>query len=211
VRFGNQYLFGPSLLIALPPFPDQPDTYEVKLPHGAWYDYWKGTLLAGSSTDSSSNLGSLQIRPSPETLPVYVRGGSILPEQPPVQSTEERPDGPLTLKVYPGENCLGRLYQDDGKSFAFRQGDFLRMSFSCKQTAQGISVRIDKSEGKFAPWWKDIEIVVYGWSAEQADIWQDGKASSLAVKVDQDLHTVTSIVPGGRQGTEIEFHRKRLN
>jgi alpha-glucosidase len=208
VRFGNQYLLGRSLLIALPPFPEQPDTYEVKLPHGTWYDYWKGTLLAGSSTDSSANLGSLQIHPTLETLPVYVRGGSILPEQPLVQSTEERPNGPLTLRVYPGENCQGSLYQDDGKSFAFKQGDFLRISFSCEQTADNIKVHIGQPEGKFAGWWKDFELVVYGWNSEHAEILQDGKASSYTAAVDPELHTVKIVVADGKQATEIEFRGK---
>jgi alpha-glucosidase len=208
VRFGNQYLLGRSLLVALPPFPEQPDTYEVKLPHGPWYDYWKGTLLAGSSTDSSSNLGSLQIHPTLETLPVYVRGGSILPEQPLVQSTEERPNGPLTLRVYPGENCQGSLYQDDGKSFAFKHGDFLRISFSCQQTADDIKVHIGQPEGKFAGWWKDFELVVYGWNSEHAEILQDGKASSYTATVDPELHTVKIVVADGKQATEIEFRGK---
>ena len=209
VRFGNQYLFGRSLLIAQPPYPEQPDTYEVKLPHGAWYDYWKGTLMPGSSTDSSSNLGSLQVQPSLETLPVYVRGGTILPEQPLVQSTEERPSGPLTLRVYPGEDCQGSLYQDDGKTFAFKQGDFLRMSFSCKQTANGIIVSISQPQGKFTGWWRDLEIVVYGWDGGQADVLQDGKASTYRPTIDSEHHRVTIVIPDGRQATELEFRGKQ--
>jgi alpha-glucosidase len=209
VRFGNQYLFGPSLLIALPPYPEQPDTYEVKLPHGPWYDYWKGTLMPGSSTDSSSSLGSLQVQPSSDTLPVYVRGGTILPEQPLVQSTEERPNGPLTLRVYPGENCQGSLYQDDGKTFAFKQGDFLRMSFSCKQTANGISVSISQPQGKFTGWWRDFEIVVYGWNGGQADVLQDGKASTYRPTIDPESHKVTIIIADDRRATELEFRGKQ--
>ena len=42
-------------------------------------------------------------------MPVYVRGGSILPLQPLVQNTDETPVGPLELRVYPGSDCSGSL------------------------------------------------------------------------------------------------------
>jgi len=49
------------------------------------------------------------------------------PEQPLVQSTDEKPQGPLTLRVYPsalpGKDCGGSLYLDDGTSYAFKKGD----------------------------------------------------------------------------------------
>ena len=51
--------------------------------------------------------------------------------KPLAQSTEETPVGPLTLRVYASENCHRGLYQDDGKSFAFRSGQYLRSHFSC--------------------------------------------------------------------------------
>ena len=55
------------------------------------------------------------ITPTLANLPVYVRAGSIIPISPLTQNTEEIPNGPLTLRVYAGDNCHGTLYQDDGK------------------------------------------------------------------------------------------------
>ena len=78
---------------------------------------------------------------------MFVRAGAIVPEQPLVQSTDEKPQGPLTLRVYPptepGEDCAGSLYLDDGVSYDFRKGDFLRMGFTCQ--ARGARTHRDDS------------------------------------------------------------------
>ncbi len=71
-----------------------------------------------------------KIHPALDTLPVYVRGGSILPMQPLIQSTDETPNGPLELRVYPGQPCAGSLYLDDGHTLGYQHGEFLRQTFT---------------------------------------------------------------------------------
>jgi alpha-glucosidase len=69
------------------------------------------------------------------------------------------------LRVYAGENCRGDLYQDDGKSFAFRSGAFLRLHFSCEVTPDGsLTVHLSAREGSFAPWWKQVRLEAFGWT-----------------------------------------------
>jgi alpha-glucosidase len=109
----------------------------------------------------------LLITPKLAELPVYVRGGSILPIAPLTQSTDETPVGPLTLRVYVGENCRGDLYQDDGKSFAFRSGQFLRLHFSCEAKPDGsLIVHLSAREGSFIPWWKQVRVEAFGWTPQ---------------------------------------------
>jgi alpha-glucosidase len=83
--------------------------------------------------------------------------------QPLVQSTDEVPQGPLELHVYPGAECKGSIYLDDGHSFRYKEGAFLREDFTCEKTSGGIRVKLGAREGKFAPWWKQIEVVVHEW------------------------------------------------
>jgi alpha-glucosidase len=111
------------------------------------------------------------------TLPVFVRPGTILPIEPLVQSTEEQPSGPLTLRVFPGANCSGTLYQDDGTSFAYQRGEFLRMSFSCQGSAThgGMNIHIGKHDGSYPAWWKEIAIQVNGLSARPSSVTVNGK------------------------------------
>ena len=161
---GNEFLFGPDLLVAPPPFPEQPDSYALALPAGLWYDYWTGEKIQSPGPGAKTPLpANMLIQPKLETLPVYVREGSILPMQSVIQSTEETPTGPLTLRVYPGKNCHGSLYQDDGKTFAYSRGDFLRIEFSCELTPQGVSLRLGEHQGSFQPWWHKVHFEIYGW------------------------------------------------
>ena len=90
-----------------------------------------------------------------------------MPIAPLTQNTEETPAGPLTLRVYAGENCRGDLYQDDGKSFAFRSGQFLRRHFSCEVNSDGTLKSISALEkARFVPWWKQVRIEAFGWRSQ---------------------------------------------
>ena len=187
---GGEFMFGPSLLVADNPSPEEVAPYEVHLPPGFWYDYWTGATLDRRNPSAHHDLeirdappDSLQpimITPALAELPVYVRSGSILPLAPLVQSTEEKPNGPLTLRVFPplaGGACAGDLYQDDGISFDFRKGAFLRLHLTCSTDAKGaVTVQIPAREGKFQPWWTEYRIELVGAKASHATI--AGKTSA---------------------------------
>ena len=167
---GNEFLFGSNLLVAPAVYPEKPDAYTVELPSVNWYNYWTGEKVDGGVwSDGAPALNDpgfigrkIMIKPELEVLPVFVREGSILPLQPLVQSTSETPKGPLTLRVYPGMDCKGSLYIDDGQTFAYRQGDFLRMEFTCSEKPNGITVHIGSHQGRFIPWWKNLQVEIYG-------------------------------------------------
>jgi alpha-glucosidase len=154
------FLLGASLLVAASPTPESSQDYRVCLPAGGWYDYWTGLAVAGEGDGKPATLTET---PKLERLPVFVRAGTLLPRQPLVQSTQQVPDGPLTLDVYPGDDCEGMLYADDGHSMAHAKGSFLRQRLRCATTENGLEIGFDAREGDFVPWWKRIEIVVHGW------------------------------------------------
>lgn len=195
---GNEFLFGASLLVAPPPFPEQPNAYPLVLPPGVWYDYWTGAKAPAPGT---------QIKPQLDTLPVFVREGAILPLQPLVQSTLQKPDGPLTLRIYPGPNCAGSLYQDDGVSFDYRSGKFLRIAFSCEVTSEGVKVRLGSREGNYPPWWTQVRLELYGWDTTAARVTASGIAGTLAVSVNPALHQISVTLPDAPRGVELVFRR----
>ena len=188
----GEFLLGPSLLIAPPPYPDETDSYSVKLPSSDWYDYWTGARVSAPCPTSTNVLDpatlhghdvplSMQVTPELAKLPVYVRGGSILPIAPLVQSTNETPKGPLTLRVFVGDDCSGQLYQDDGKTYAFQNGGYLRMKFSCKETAEGLRLEISQHEGSYPAWWKEIDAEIYGWVPKEGKVSLNEKAVPLQI------------------------------
>jgi alpha-glucosidase len=170
---GSEFLFGPSILVAPSPSPEEVAPYEVHLPPGTWYDYWTGARLDRRDRSSARDLElrdahvekPLLITPKLADLPVYVREGTILPLAPLTQSTQEKPNGPLTLRIYPGDNCHGDLYEDDGKSFAFRSGQYLRIHFACTVQADGsLQIHIGPRQGSYTPWWTEVRLEAFGWT-----------------------------------------------
>ena len=202
---GNEFLLGRSLLVAPPPYPEKSDEYRVLLPRALWYDYWTGELVNDHVSQPVANpILSVPELPRLEALPVFVREGTILPLQPLTQSTPELPQGPLTLRVYPGENCAGSLYQDDGTSMAYKQGEFLRMQFSCERTMRSIKLHIGPHEGTHQPWWKQLQIEVYGWSFRSPLVHAKSLVGSAA-KLDPVHHMVSIVIPDDGRGTDLEL------
>jgi alpha-glucosidase len=201
---GNQFLFGPAILVAPSPFPEQPDDYDARLPGPNWFDYWSGLALKAEVFDAQNNLLRVKVHPSFDVLPVYVRAGSIIPMQPVVQDTAEPPNGPLILRVYPGSGCAGSLYQDDGTTFDYRNNGYLRLTFSCAQTSTGWKVNISEREGAFKPWWTKIEVTLFGWDADGANVTLQG-TRVLTAKVDRRNHSVAVEVPDQPSASSIEF------
>jgi alpha-glucosidase len=208
----GEFLFGPDLLVAASPSPEEVAPYEVHLPPGIWYDYWTGQRLDRrdkiaardlEQRDTLTQSKPIMITPTLADLPVYVREGTILPIAPLTQNTEEKPNGPLTLRVYPGDNCHGDLYQDDGKSFDFRNGAYLRIHYTCTQNPDGsLAIQLGPQQGTFAPWWKTIRIEAYGFTPKTSlATTPTGKQKLQPIR---NAYTLT--IPNNPQGTSLTLN-----
>jgi alpha-glucosidase len=202
------------LLIAPQPYPDELDTYEIEFPSPDWYNYWTGEKLvlpvfpAPAISDSPAvpdRDGKFSIRVTPELsqLPVFVRAGSILPIAPVVQSTNETPQGPLTLRVYLGDKCAGELYQDDGKTYAFQHGAYLRMKFSCQRTTEGLRLTIGPHEGSYPAWWKEIHAEIYGFTPKQGGVVVNGSKIPALIAMEPRRAAFTIMDDG--KGADVEL------
>lgn len=155
------FTLGRSLLIAPPPKMESPQSYDVCLPAGGWFDFWTGKPVTPAGGQGSP-VETITELPALDRLPVFVRAGSIIPSQPLVQSTAQTPQGALTLDVYPGADCSGSLYLDDGHSMGFARGHYLRQLFRCEQLKSGeLKIEFLRREGDYAPWWKRIALAVH--------------------------------------------------
>ena len=215
---GNAFMVGPDLLVAQSPYPDELDDYQVALPPSSWYDYWTGSRIDAASWRKGIDNApvaqpEVHIHRDVETLPVFVRAGSIVPEQPLVESTDIKPEGPLTLRVYPpttfGAGCDGSLYLDDGVSYDFKKGDSLRLRFTCRLSAEGLIVTVAPREGSFEPWWKQLSIEVYGttkpYSAANVTSLARPGSAPVTTSFDAEHHRVTALVSDDPKGLELEL------
>ena len=144
------FTVGRDLLVSAPPRPESPQPFDICLPAGGWYDYWTGLPVAKHKLTQAPKL---------DVVPVFVRAGAILLRQPLVQSTSETPKGPLQLDVYPGDDCRGLLYFDDGVTIG---GLNLRQAIECTVAEKGLALRFGAREGAWRPWWKQIAVTVHG-------------------------------------------------
>jgi alpha-glucosidase len=187
------FTLGRALLVAPPPKMESPQAYDICLPKGAWYDYWTGKRV---------DLATIKETPGLERLPVFVRAGSILPRQPLVQSTSETPKGPLGIDIYPGPDCRGTIYLDDGHSMAFEKGHYLRQAIECSTENGKLQLAFRPRQGDYAPWWKQIRIVIHDRSA-------GAQINSPAVPIERirgaNPGALEFLVPDAPNGMHIEI------
>jgi alpha-D-xyloside xylohydrolase len=114
-EIGDQFLFGPALLVN-PVTDPGVDSRRLYLPQATWHDFWTGERIPGG--------GFITAQAPLETLPLYVRAGSILPMGPFVQYTSEKPADPIELRIYPGADGDFTLYEDDGETYSYEKGAY---------------------------------------------------------------------------------------
>jgi alpha-glucosidase len=107
--------------------------------------------------------------------------------------------------VYPprhaGDRCEGSLYLDDGISYAYEKGEFLRLKFTCELTPSGITVKIGPREGSFTPWWTQFSVEVYGAEKPAAKVSADSGA--IAASYDSEHHRVVAALPDDAKGLSL--------
>jgi alpha-glucosidase/alpha-D-xyloside xylohydrolase len=133
VARGDEYLWGRDMLVA-PVVEKGATSRRLYLPRGAWFDFWNEQRVdGGREIERPVDLA---------TMPLYVRAGAILPMGPVRQYTDEVVDEPVTLVVYPGADGESSWYEDDGRTFAYRDGDFMRVTMRWRDSARRLSLRL---------------------------------------------------------------------
>jgi alpha-glucosidase/alpha-D-xyloside xylohydrolase len=109
----DEYMYGPAFLVA--PVTEQGATHRtVYLPAGCdWYSYWTNERLHGGQT--------IVVNAPIDTLPLFVRAGSIVPLGSEVDSAQQI-QKIASVHVYPGANGSFTLFEDDGKTYAYENG-----------------------------------------------------------------------------------------
>ena len=126
----NEYMYGPAFLVA--PVTEQGATHRtVYLPAGCdWYNYWTNERLHGGQTI---------VADAPiDTLPLFVRAGSIVPLGSDVDSTQEK-QRIGSVRVYPGANGSFTLFEDDGKTYAYEKGGGSITTFTWDEAAHQLT------------------------------------------------------------------------
>ena len=163
VARGDEYLWGRDMLVA-PVVEKGARERKLYLPQGAWYDFWTKEKLAGGTEISRSvDLA---------TTPLYVRAGAIIPMGPVRQYTGEKVDGPLKLWVYPGRDGAFTLYEDDGKTFNYRRGEFMRLQLTWSDRPGTLKMQLANGSRMLPPTMRNIEVRVANEAATKAVVFE---------------------------------------
>jgi alpha-glucosidase len=150
----DQVLFGQDLLVA-PVYRPGINARAVYLPDGVWYERSTGRRLTG--------LSSVIAQADLTAVPIYTRGGAVVPMGPILQHTDERPLDPLTLEIYTDSagSAGGVLYEDDGHSFEYERGDWCLTRYTYTSAGADGGTLVSERTGAFEPPPRAVEVRVH--------------------------------------------------
>ncbi len=149
VACGDEYLWGKDMLVA-PVVEKGATTRRVYLPAGHWYDFWTRERLEGGREISRAV--------DLETMPLYVRAGSILPLGPVKQFANEKVGEPLSVVIYPGSDASFLLYEDDGISFNHRKGQWMGIEINWHEAERILTLRLAAGSRMLSPLPRKLEV-----------------------------------------------------
>jgi alpha-glucosidase/alpha-D-xyloside xylohydrolase len=146
---GDEYLWGGDILVA--PVTDKgSSSRRLYLPRGEWYDFWTESKVSGG--DEITREVDLSL------MPLYVRAGAIIPMGPVRQYTSEQVDGPSVVQIYPGADGSFLWYEDDGRSFNFRTGEWMGIQMAWEDRRRRLTLRLADHAQMLAPFRREIRV-----------------------------------------------------
>jgi len=141
----DEYIFGDNMIVAPVTSEMSVDsqlaTQSVWLPPGEWVEWSTGARLKGpAKLDRTFALSE---------IPVYVKAGSIVPMQPRMEHSDEKPVDPLILTVFPGGSGETRVYADAGNTRGYEQKEFTWTHVQQTSDASGVKLTVSPVEGAY--------------------------------------------------------------
>jgi alpha-glucosidase (family GH31 glycosyl hydrolase) len=93
-----------------------------------------------------------------QTMPLYIRAGSILPLGPVKQFTGEKVEQPLAVSIFPGGDASFLLYEDDGISFNYRKGECMGVQMDWHDVNRTLTLRLAAGSRMLPPLRRKLEV-----------------------------------------------------
>ncbi len=149
--YDNEYFFGPAFLVCA--IPSYQHLSKLYLPEGNWYLLYTDRYWAHSQ--------EIMMETPLDELPVFVKGGSIVPMQSQVQSTADLPEKTLNLHVYKGQGTSTfEYFEDDGVSEAESDFNFYKRQISLDSANK--SINFEAKEGNYRTHYERLKVYFHG-------------------------------------------------
>ena len=143
-----EYTFGDALIVAPVARPVDVATQlaqqSVWIPQGEWIEWPTGRHFTGPV--------SVRRAFSIEQTPIYLRSGAIVPMQPPMQFSGQKPVDPLILAIWPlgdAQTSMYELYEDSSSGEEYKRGVFARTWITASQHGDTLSVDVAPTAGAY--------------------------------------------------------------
>ena len=162
----DEFTYGDKILICPVLAPGLPSRI-VYLPKGKWYNFWNYELVDG---------GGEVVVPTPlETIPMFIKAGSVIPEYPVMQYVGESEIEEVILNIYYSDYEVNSfLFEDYGETFAYEQDIYLEKKFVVNGKAAFLTIQ-QTMEGLYTPRYESYHFNIIGLPFEPASITADGK------------------------------------
>ena len=115
----NEYFFGDDLVVAPITTPSDKATAMghtlVFMPEGTWFDFFNGRRYAGDR--------NYKVYRDIHNIPVFAKAGSIIPQAVLDGTNDVSNPRHLKLDIFPADSKEFSLYEDDGISLKYKDGD----------------------------------------------------------------------------------------
>ncbi|HEY8780804.1 MAG TPA: glycoside hydrolase family 31 protein [Mucilaginibacter sp.] len=175
----DEFTYGDKILICPVLEPGQ-TTRIVYLPKGKWYHFWTNEVIEG---------GREVTIPTPlETMPIFIKAGSVIPEYPVMQYVGEKEIEEVKLNVYYSDYEVNSfLFEDYGETFAYEQDIYLEKKFVVKGKPNKLTIQ-QSMEGLYTPRYENYEIKIIGLPFKPVRIVADNKeVKDFVINKDKSL------------------------
>lgn len=141
-----QFMFGKELLVA-PVVKKGARSKNVYLPEGNWIAYHNGQKRATEYTGEQW----ITVDAPLNTIPMFVRKGSIIPRMPVMNYSDEKAVYPVTFEIFPataGGEATFTLYEDQGTDLGYLRDEYLRTPVTCLTADNGYTLTIGPRQGE---------------------------------------------------------------
>ena len=152
----DQFMWGNDIMVA-PVVEKGATSRKVYLPKGKdWIDWWTGEKLTGGQTVTKQT--------PLDVMPIYVAAGSVISTREVQQHTGQNDFTNVAFNVFLGNGkASGTLYEDDGKTEAYKKGAYNTYTTTVTQTANGsVSVATKKTHSGYTSKLKTYDVVLRG-------------------------------------------------
>jgi len=214
----NEYLFGDQMIVSPVTAPADKisglTSEQVWLPKGDWIEWPTGKHFEGPTTVERSF--------TIDQIPRYVRAGTIIPMQPAMLHTGEKPVDPLIVNVWPlasGASSSYSVYEDSGVSVEYQRGVFAHTPIKATEDGDTLRVEIGPVDGGYPGMLKTRSYEVRlpaDWPPEGVTV--NGKAVGFAKPgeaggwtFEGNMLTTVILVPSGSVAAKAVIEIRRAN